>query len=89
MPLTFRKRKFAEGLTAGLPPRDAALTAGYRDGKGLKVTASRLMRDKHVQAHMARARQWAQAHGGRLVAHSDGPGSGCTFTLAVPLSSVG
>ncbi len=38
---------------------------------------------------LARARQWAQAHGGRLVAHSDGPGSGCTFTLAVPLSSVG
>lgn len=36
---------------------------------------------------LARARQWAQAHAGRLVAHSDGPGTGCTFTLAVPLSS--
>ncbi|MBK9276415.1 MAG: HAMP domain-containing histidine kinase [Flavobacteriales bacterium] len=34
---------------------------------------------------LARAHQWAQAHGGRLVAHSDGPGNGCTFTLAVPL----
>ncbi|MBK6629223.1 MAG: HAMP domain-containing histidine kinase [Flavobacteriales bacterium] len=36
---------------------------------------------------LARARQWAQAHGGRLVAHSAGPGTGCTFMLAVPLSS--
>lgn len=34
---------------------------------------------------LARARQWAHAHGGRLLAHSDGPGTGCTFTLAVPL----
>lgn len=59
MPLTFKKRKFAEALTAGLPPRDAALTAGYRNGRGLKVTASRLMRDKHVAAHLERARRWA------------------------------
>lgn len=59
MPLTFKKRKFAESLTKGLPARDAALVAGYRDGRGLKVTASRLLRDKHVAAHVARLEQWA------------------------------
>lgn len=59
MPLTHRKRKFAEALTRGLPARDAALAAGYRNGRGLKVTASRLLRDKHVQAHLTRLEQFA------------------------------
>ena len=59
MPLTFKKRKFAEALTRGLPARDAALAAGYRDGRGLKVTASRLLRDRHVQAHLTRLEQFA------------------------------
>lgn len=59
MPLTFKKRKFAEALSAGLPARDAALAAGYRNGRGLKVTASRLLRDKHVQAHVDRLQRFA------------------------------
>ncbi len=59
MPLTFKKRKFAEALTRGLPARDAALAAGYRNGKGLKVTASRLLRDKHVVAHRDRLQRFA------------------------------
>lgn len=59
MPLTHKKRKFAEGMTRGLPARDAALAAGYRNGRGLKVTASRLLRDKHVQAHVDRLQRFA------------------------------
>ncbi|WP_374328682.1 hypothetical protein [Azonexus sp.] len=59
MPLTFKKRKFAEALTRGLPAQQAALAAGYRDGRGLKVTASRLLRDRHVVDHMTRLEQFA------------------------------
>ena len=59
MPLTHRKRKFDEALTRGLPAREAALAAGYRDGRGLKVTASRLLRDRHVVDHMTRLEQFA------------------------------
>lgn len=59
MPLTFKKRKFAESLTRGLPARDAALAAGYRNGRGLKVTASRLLRDTHVAAHVDRLERFA------------------------------
>lgn len=35
---------------------------------------------------LARVRQWAEAHGGTLEAHSEGPGRGCTFTLRLPLA---
>jgi len=35
---------------------------------------------------LARARQWAAAHGGTLEAHSGGAGTGAAFTLRVPLS---
>lgn len=35
---------------------------------------------------LARARQWAQAHGGALEAASPGEGAGCTFTLSLPLA---
>lgn len=59
MPLTHKKRKFAEALTQGLPARDAALAAGYRNGRGLKVTASRLLRDKHVIDHVDRLERFA------------------------------
>lgn len=34
---------------------------------------------------LARAKQWAEAHGGTLTATSPGPGRGCTFTLRLPL----
>lgn len=33
---------------------------------------------------LARAREWARAHGGELQAHSNGPGTGCTFQLTLP-----
>ncbi|MCB0790227.1 MAG: HAMP domain-containing histidine kinase [Flavobacteriales bacterium] len=33
---------------------------------------------------LARARQWVEAHGGTLSAHSAGKGQGCTFTLRLP-----
>lgn len=36
---------------------------------------------------LARARQWASAHGGSLEAQSPGVDQGCTFTLRVPLFS--
>ncbi|MBV6404821.1 MAG: HAMP domain-containing histidine kinase [Flavobacteriales bacterium] len=42
-----------------------------------------------ARSTLARAHQWAHAHGGLLEARSDGPGAGCTFTLALPLSSRG
>lgn len=35
---------------------------------------------------LARARQWAEAHGGTLTATSDGEGRGACFTLRLPLS---
>jgi signal transduction histidine kinase len=35
---------------------------------------------------LARARQWAEAHGGTLSASSAGPGEGCSFTLRLPLA---
>lgn len=35
---------------------------------------------------LARARQWAHAHGGELEAASPGEGAGCTFTLSLPLA---
>lgn len=35
---------------------------------------------------LARARQWAQAHGGSLHAESPGPGQGAVFTLRLPLA---
>ncbi len=34
---------------------------------------------------LARANQWAKAHGGDLTATSEGPGLGCSFTLRLPL----
>lgn len=34
---------------------------------------------------LARARQWAQAHGGDLTAASKGPGEGSSFSLRLPL----
>jgi len=37
-------------------------------------------------AALAFARGIAEAHGGTLVAASDGPGTGATFTPAVPLA---
>jgi CheY-like chemotaxis protein len=33
---------------------------------------------------LAIARQLTEAHGGRITAHSDGPGCGCTFTVRLP-----
>lgn len=36
---------------------------------------------------LARAREWARAHGGELEAYSAGEGRGCTFTLTLPLRS--
>jgi signal transduction histidine kinase len=35
---------------------------------------------------LARARQWAEAHGGTLSASSEGPGKGCSFSLRLPLA---
>ncbi len=35
---------------------------------------------------LARAREWALAHGGSLNATSEGEGHGCTFTLRLPLA---
>ena len=34
---------------------------------------------------LAIARQMAEMHGGTLVGHSDGPGTGCTFVLTLPV----
>ena len=34
---------------------------------------------------LGRAKQWAEAHNGSLVAQSDGPGKGSQFTLRLPL----
>jgi two-component system CheB/CheR fusion protein len=36
------------------------------------------------RSNLARARQWAEAHGGSLEATSDGPGKGCRFRLWLP-----
>ena len=36
---------------------------------------------------LARARQWAEAHGANLEVASPGPGQGCTFTLRLPLGN--
>ncbi|MBL7963142.1 MAG: HAMP domain-containing histidine kinase [Flavobacteriales bacterium] len=36
------------------------------------------------RSSLARAQQWAQAHGGTLRAFSAGVGQGCTFTLTLP-----
>lgn len=36
---------------------------------------------------LARARQWARAHGGELAVESAGEGHGCTFLLRLPLCS--
>jgi signal transduction histidine kinase len=38
---------------------------------------------------LALARHIVDAHGGAISAHSDGPGTGATFTLRVPLAEVG
>lgn len=37
------------------------------------------------RSSLARAREWARVHGGDLFAASAGPGTGCTFTLVLPL----
>ncbi|HRF81180.1 MAG TPA: hypothetical protein PL070_13970, partial [Flavobacteriales bacterium] len=34
---------------------------------------------------LARARDWATAHGGSLSVKSKGEGAGCTFTLQLPV----
>ena len=52
-------------------PVDAAMTRRYR-GLGLGLSL---------------ARQLTQMHGGRIVAASDGPGRGSTFTVTLPLFS--
>ncbi len=44
---------------------------GHRPGRGLGLTI---------------ARSLARAHGGDVVAHSDGPGTGARFRLTVPLA---
>lgn len=58
MALTKKKRRFVAGLMAGMTDHEAAREAGY-SAKGLKVAVFRLRRCEHVQAHLARARQWA------------------------------
>ena len=58
MPLTFKKRRYVAAIMAGMTPQQAALAAGYAP-KGIKVAVHRMARCPHVQAHLARARQWA------------------------------
>jgi phage terminase small subunit len=51
--LTKRQIDFVETLIAeGGTLKDAARLAGYKDGPGLKVTASRIMKHPHVQAYL-------------------------------------
>lgn len=68
---------------AGLSAEDLAQVFDRYAWLGSAPTAG----EGQSRSTLARARRWALAHGGRLVAHSEGPGTGCTFTLAVPLSS--
>ncbi len=41
--------------------------------------------EPQARGTLARARQWAQAQGGTLVAMSPGVGQGCVFTLRLPI----
>lgn len=43
-------RLFVEHYLRGLGPSEAAKAAGYKDGPGLKVTASKLLRKPEVRA---------------------------------------
>jgi signal transduction histidine kinase len=40
--------------------------------------------ESQARSTLARAKQWAEAHGGTLQAESAGTGKGCTFTLRLP-----
>lgn len=42
--------------------------------------------ESQARSTLARARQWAEAHGGSLSATSQGPGSGSLFTVVLPLA---
>ncbi|HRN36566.1 MAG TPA: HAMP domain-containing sensor histidine kinase [Flavobacteriales bacterium] len=41
--------------------------------------------ESQARSTLARARQWAELHGGTLSANSQGPGYGSTFTATLPL----
>lgn len=41
--------------------------------------------ESQARSTLARAKQWAEAHGGKLTASSPGPGAGASFRMVVPL----
>lgn len=55
-----KKAKFCLALFAGKTAKDSALQAGYRDGKGIDVTALRLTRDPFVIKELERLRSRAE-----------------------------
>lgn len=57
MKTQLRKVAFSRALFAGQSQRDAAITAGYKAGRGLAGVASRLAKDPAVIAELAKLRQ--------------------------------
>lgn len=67
-----------EGI--GLSSEDLANTFTRFAWLGSRPTAG----EAQSRGTLARARQWARAHGGELSAESRGVGHGCAFTLRLP-----
>lgn len=42
--------------------------------------------ESQARSTLARAKRWAEVHGGTLEATSEGPGTGSTFTVSLPLA---
>lgn len=55
-----KKAKFCLALFSGKTARDSAIEAGYKDGKGIDVTALRLTRDNFVVKELERLRVRAE-----------------------------
>lgn len=67
--LTDRQRIFVEHLVGtGCSLTDAARQAGYADGPGLRVTASRLIKRREVQSYLMRCiEEMLSLHAARAV----------------------
>lgn len=44
--------------------------------------------ESQARSTLARAKQWAEAHGGSISAFSDGPGKGATFRVCLPQANL-
>lgn len=57
-----RRLKYAQGLAEGLPQREAALRAGYRECRSLAALASKLAKHADVVAELAAIEREARTH---------------------------